>query len=228
MKNLLFLCFLCCAGVLRAQEMPTNKYGLAVVEKEADYMRMVKADTNMLMVNLSHFIPSIAKDIRYATKHNFTKQVLYQHTAIYLRLPAAKALRTVQQELAQHGLGLLIYDAYRPYSVTEKMWEIVPDDRYAADPKKGSGHNRGTAVDLTLIDLKTKKPLPMPTDFDDFSEKAHQDYILQDSTIAKNRALLRNVMEKNGFKGLSTEWWHFYLPNQAQFPLMNIDFRPTK
>lgn len=173
------------------------------------------------LVDLSKFIPHLKLDIRYATPHNFTHQVLYPRAVAYLKLPAAKALKEVQADLEKQGLGLLIYDGYRPFSVTEKMWKIVPDERYAANPAKGSGHNRGIAVDLTLYDLKTGKAVKMPTDFDDFTEKAHQDY-KADSIAAKNRKLLRDTMERHGFTNLTTEWWHFYLKDGHQYPLLNI------
>jgi len=177
------------------------------------------------LVDLEKYIPHIRLDIRYATANNFTHQVLYPRAAAYLKLPAAKALKEVQEELERRGLGLLIFDGYRPFSVTEKMWEIVPDERYAANPAKGSGHNRGIAVDLTLYNLKTGRSLAMPTDFDDFTEKAHQSYPVKDTLVANNRKLLRDIMEKHGFINLTTEWWHFYLKDAQQYPIMNIQFQ---
>jgi D-alanyl-D-alanine dipeptidase len=104
------------------------------------------------------------------------------------------------------------------------MWEIVPDERYAANPAKGSGHNRGIAVDVTLVNLLTGKELAMPTDFDDFSEKAHHDYMHLDSTIIANRKILRDVMEQHGFVALQTEWWHYSLPDPKKYQLMDLDF----
>jgi D-alanyl-D-alanine dipeptidase len=122
------------------------------------------------------------------------------------------------------NLNLKIFDAYQPYSVTEKMWEKVKDDRYAADASKGSGHNRGAAMDLTLIDLKTGKELPMGTGFDNFSDTAHHGFSGLPEEILQNRNLLKSIMEKYGFKQLSTEWWHFYLPNSSSFELLDIPF----
>jgi D-alanyl-D-alanine dipeptidase len=176
------------------------------------------------LVDLQQYIPHIKLDIRYATANNFTHQVLYPRAAAYLKLPAAKALKEVQEELELRGLGLLVFDGYRPFSVTQKMWEIVPDERYAANPAKGSGHNRGVAVDLSLYNLKTGQPLKMPTDFDNFTEMAHQSYPVKDTLVANNRKLLRDVMEKHGFVNLTTEWWHFYLKDAQQYPLLNIPF----
>lgn len=212
------------SGQLSAQKIPVNKYGLAVLSTRQQYDQLVKADSNQLLVNLEKYIPGIKKDVRYATTNNFTKQKLYTRTDIYLRLPAAKALRAVQEALRKKGYGLLIYDAYRPYHVTETMFKIVPNDLYAADPRKGSGHNRGVAIDLSMVNLKTNKPVAMPTDFDDFTTKAHENYTPPDPAMAANRKLLRDAMRQHGFKGSSTEWWHFYLPDYKKYPLMDIFF----
>jgi D-alanyl-D-alanine dipeptidase len=212
------------SGQVSAQKIPVNKYGLTVLSTRQQYDQAVKADSNQLLVNLEKYIPGIKKDVRYATTNNFTKQKLYTRTDIYLRLPAAKALKSVQEALRKKGYGLLIYDAYRPYHVTETMFKIVPNDLYAADPRKGSGHNRGVAIDLSMIDLKTNKPVAMPTDFDDFTTKAHENYTPPNPAMAANRKLLRDTMMQHGFKGSSTEWWHFYLPDYKKYPLMDIFF----
>ncbi|MBW8683959.1 M15 family metallopeptidase [Chitinophaga rhizophila] len=209
---------------VKGQPVPQNKYGLPVVQTTAHYQQLVAADSNQALIDIAAYIPGIRTDIRYATADNFTHQVLYPYAAAYLRLPAARALKAVQEELNRQGLGLLIFDAYRPYSITEKMWEIVPDDRYAANPRNGSGHNRGVAVDLTLVKLQTGQPVAMPTGFDDFTEKAHHAYPVSDTMIAANRQLLRSVMEKHGFLPLTTEWWHYYLKTYKEYPLMDIPF----
>ncbi|MCW3463708.1 M15 family metallopeptidase [Chitinophaga nivalis] len=220
---------LCClllvvCSRLYAQRIPVNKYGLSVITTQQQYQQLIKTDSNQQLVNLEQFIPGIKKDVRYATTQNFTHQQLYTQTTIYLRLPAAKALKAVQTALQKKGYGLLIYDAYRPYHVTETMFRIVPNDLYAADPRKGSGHNRGVAIDLSMVDLKTGKPVAMPTDFDDFTFKAHQNYTPTDPTVTANRKLLRDTMLQHGFKGSRTEWWHYYLPDYKKYPLMDIFF----
>ncbi|HMW27534.1 MAG TPA: M15 family metallopeptidase, partial [Ferruginibacter sp.] len=146
----------------------------------------------------------------------------------YLRKAAADSLLAVQKELNKNGWGLKIFDAYRPYSVTERMWEPVQDDRYAADPRKGSGHNRGIAVDLTIIDLSTKKEFDMGTGFDNFSDTAHHAFTQLPSAVLQNRQLLKKIMEDHGFKALDTEWWHYYLPNSRQYELLDIPFARLK
>jgi D-alanyl-D-alanine dipeptidase len=181
------------------------------------------------MMDIKKYIPSITLDLKYASTKNFMKTKLYPSIkTTFLRKEAAEALHKVQQELKKQGFGLKIFDAYRPYSVTEKMWEPVQDDRYAADPKKGSGHNRGIAVDLTLINLRTKKELNMGTSFDNFSDTAHIDFTNLPTDILQNRMLLKNTMEKYGFKVLDTEWWHFYLPNAKTYELLNVSFKDLK
>ncbi len=126
------------------------------------------------------------------------------------------------------GFGLKIFDAYRPYSVTEKMWEPIKDDRYVADPKKGSGHNRGIAVDLTIINLKTTKELPMGTGYDNFTDTAHQNFTALPKEILVNRNILKSLMEKHGFIALESEWWHYFLPNARDFELLDIPFKKLK
>lgn len=180
------------------------------------------------MVSLTNYLQPLRVDWKYATEDNFTKVVLYRRPGAYLRLPAAKALAAVQHELRQRNLDLKLFDAYRPYTVTRKMWEIVPDERYAANPARGSGHNRGVAVDVSLVDMQTGNELLMPTAFDDFSEKAHHNYAQLNPIAIANRQLLRSVMEKHGFIALETEWWHYYLPTPTKYSLMDLDFRQLK
>lgn len=212
-----------------AQDTVLNKYGLWVIKDVQTYNSTIKYDGNKQMVDIKKLIPNIILDIRYATTKNFMHTKLYPgiHTT-YLRLPAAKALQSVQKELNKIGLGLKIYDAYRPYSVTEKMWEPIKDDRYVANPKSGSGHNRGAAVDVTMIDLKTKKELAMGTGYDNFSDTAHQTFMRLPEIVLSNRDLLKALMEKYGFKTLETEWWHYSLPNAKDFELLDLPFKKLK
>ena len=154
--------FLCTAVGVSAQSNVVNKYGIYVVNDIKLLQKESDADSNKQMVNLLRWIPGITLDLKYATEGNFMHEKMYPslHTT-YLRLPAAKALKKVVAELKNKNLSVKIFDAYRPYSVTQKMWDMVQDNRYAADPAKGSGHNRGVAVDLTLIGVHTKKELAM-------------------------------------------------------------------
>ncbi len=209
-----------------SQRSFTNKYGLVIINTKQDYKKMIAADSSMGMVDLKEIIPGLLLDLKYGSTDNFMQTLLYPGIikTTYLRMPAAMGLQRVQQELATYGLGLKVWDAYRPYAVTEKMWEQVKDDRYAADPKFGSGHNRGIAVDLTLVDLKTGIEKNMGTGFDNFTDTAHSNFTLLPADVLNNRQLLINMMQKNGFKVLDTEWWHFYLPESKKFPLMDLGF----
>jgi len=178
------------------------------------------------MVDLKSAIPSLVMDLRYAGINNFMKERLYPPiTTTWLRKTAVDSLAKVQKQLLKMGLGLKIFDAYRPYSVTEKMWEPVQDDRYAADPKKGSGHNRGIAVDLTIINLKNGSELNMGTGFDNFTDSAHHAFTNLPEEVLQNRLLLKKIMEEHGFKALDTEWWHYFLPDTSSYELMDISFK---
>ncbi|MEO6734365.1 MAG: M15 family metallopeptidase [Ferruginibacter sp.] len=212
-----------------AQDTIVNKYGLQVISSIKGYQASIRDNPGKDMLDLKKLIPSLTIDLKYAGANNFMETKVYPKIkTTYLRKPAAAALAAVQRELKENELGLKIFDAYRPYAVTEKMWELVKDDRYAADPKKGSGHNRGISVDLTIIDLQTKRPLDMGTTFDDFSDTAHHDFQALPKEVLLNRLLLRNIMEKNGFKALETEWWHYSFSNGIQYELLDLSFEQLR
>ncbi len=214
---------------LKAQAIGLNQYGLDIIRNKKDYNNSIRNKPGNEMIDLKKSIAGLAFDFRYATNNNFMGIKLYPATnTTYLRNTAALALGSVQSDLQKNGFGIKIFDAYRPYSITEKMWELVKDDRYAANPKYGSGHNRGIAVDVTIIDLKTKVPLDMGTDFDNFSDTAHHAFKNLSKEILENRLLLKLVMEKYGFKALETEWWHYALPNAAAYQLMDLPLNELK
>jgi zinc D-Ala-D-Ala dipeptidase len=209
-----------------AQAIAANKYGLSVINSREAYLNTVSADSSKRMVELKSMVPGIVYELRYAGKNNFMKRRMYapstRHT--FLRLPAAKALAKVQQKLSALGYGLKIWDAYRPYSVTEKFWDMVKDERYVANPAKGSGHNRGIAVDLTIIELATGKELDMGTGFDNFTDTAHHTFTALGTTVLQNRKLLKESMEAAGFVKFESEWWHYSLPNASGYELLDLPF----
>lgn len=181
------------------------------------------SSTKPEFVDIRSINSRIALDIRYATSNNFTGQKLYAQARCLLRPSTAEKLSQVQIELESQGLGLSVYDCYRPLSVQKMLWKIVSDERYVANPAKGSRHNRGAAVDLTLI-TQTGKVVEMPTQFDDFTERAHRDYDKISPTARKNRRILEVVMRKHGFVPLRTEWWHFDEQGWNQYPIADIPF----
>jgi D-alanyl-D-alanine dipeptidase len=195
-----------------------------------EYAKQVKEFPYKKMIDLRSVMPDIVCDLRYAGLNNFMHRRMYPENTNtpFLRKVAADSLRKVQQELNEKGLGLKIFDAYRPYSVTVKFWELVHDDRYVADPAKGSGHNRGIAIDVTIINLKTGDELKMGTGFDNFTDTAHQTFTNLPEKILQNRFLLRSTMEKYGFIALETEWWHYYLKDGDKLELLDIDFKKLK
>jgi zinc D-Ala-D-Ala dipeptidase len=173
------------------------------------------------LVDIRTVNPNIRLDIRYATTNNFLKRKLYTVAKCALRSSVAQKLALVQTDLEKIGLGLKVYDCYRPFSVTKQMWEFLPDPNYVANPARGSRHNRGAAVDLTLVD-RTGKELEMPTPYDDFTKKAHRDYNGGSAQSRKNRQTLEDAMKKQGFIGISTEWWHFDSEDWQKFAILDV------
>lgn len=161
-------------------------------------------------VRVRDHLPQMLQELPYATDENFTGQRIYEFDEAYLRYSTVKKLQAVCEELAQQGLNLKIWDGFRPVSAQFKLWEVLPDSTYVANPTKGhSSHSRGNTVDVTLVDLNGSE-IEMPTLFDDFSAKADRDYSDVDEIPAANARLLEKVMEKHGFHGYFGEWWHFY------------------
>lgn len=232
-KVLLYCCFwvLSCTHSASSQAVKNvhTEEKPFIITTFTAYTNSIIHNDNKRMVALSKYVTPLFTDWKYATSDNFTGLVLYKNPTAYVRKVIADSLKKVQEELAEKGLSLLFFDAYRPWSVTHKMWQIVPDERYAANPAKGSGHNRGIAVDVTLAKIDSGEKLAMPTPFDEFSEKAHDDYMLLSKEILENRALLKRIMEKHGFSALPTEWWHFSMANsEGRFELLDINFKTLK
>lgn len=178
------------------------------------------------LVDLVAVVPGVKLDIRYATADNFLGVPLYTSARALMQRPAAEALARVQAKLAARGYGLLIHDAYRPWRFTKLFWEATPEDQHAfvADPAKGSKHNRGCAVDLTLRDLKTGKPVEMTGGYDEFSGRSSPDYPGGTSRQRWHRALLRSSMEAEGFAVNEAEWWHFDFRAWDDYPILDVPF----
>jgi zinc D-Ala-D-Ala dipeptidase len=170
--------------------------------------------------------PTIKLDIRYATPNNVTGRVLYSQPRAFLVEDAAQALVKISAKARRKGVGLMIFDAYRPWRVTKALWDATPPEQrgFVANPKEGSRHNRGSAFDLTLYELKTGLALPMPSEFDDFSTRAHRDYVGGTAEERANRALLFSLMDGAGFVGRTDEWWHFDWAEWERYPVMDIPF----
>ncbi|MCO6487790.1 MAG: M15 family metallopeptidase [Phaeodactylibacter sp.] len=158
--------------------------------------------------DLARLDTSIFIDMRYATTDNFVQEKMYECGRCILRPEAARAVAAAHRELQRQGLALKMLDCYRPHPIQWKLWEKVPDRRYVSDPRKGSMHNRGAAVDLTLAD-STGRELPMGTPYDFFGPEAHPSYQALPDSVLANRALLRETMIRHGFRPIRTEWWHY-------------------
>lgn len=182
------------------------------------------------LVELVKLDETLKLDIRYATTNNFVGKIIYKEARAFLQRPAADALVRIHQNLKKQNLGLVIFDGYRPLSATKLFWEVTPADKkkFVANPQKGSRHNRGCAVDLSLFDLKTGANLDMPTEFDDFTEKAAIDYADATDAQKKNREILRKAMESDGFKVYDAEWWHYDFQDCPESRILDEQFSEIK
>ncbi|MDH4090545.1 MAG: M15 family metallopeptidase [Cyclobacteriaceae bacterium] len=199
------------------------RYGLKVTSL-SEYLGTVKTNPEKELIDLAANIPGLVLDIRYATTNNFTGERIYNLARAYARKPVAEALQAIQSELNNQGLGIKIFDAYRPYKATVKFYEVYGDTTYVASPYRGSRHNRGCALDLTVIDLQSGEELKMPTGYDSFKREAWPGTPVRNPEILENRTLLISVMQKHGFKVNSSEWWHFDFVGWQKYEVLDIDF----
>jgi len=175
-------------------------------------------------VDVKSLDTSIIKDIRYATANNFTEQIIYDCPKCWMRYGAAKDFVKAEQEFLSLGFRIKVFDCYRPHSAQYKLWEILPNKNYVANPQRGSIHNRGAAVDMTLVDSLGNE-LDMGTEFDYFGLKAYSVFYGLSDTILKNRQLMWSVMHKYGFKEIKTEWWHLSHYSCMRYPISDISFK---
>jgi D-alanyl-D-alanine dipeptidase len=187
-------------------------------KREADLIELIKLDK------------TIKLDIRYARADNFVGRAVYTEARAFLQKPAAEAVVRVHKKLKKLNLGLMIFDGYRPWSVTKLFWEVTPEEKrkFVANPQVGSRHNRGCAVDLSIYDLKTKRLVDMPSDFDEFTERASPGYQGASEIQTKNRDLLRKLMEAEGFIVNKNEWWHFDYKDWQDYAIYDIAFSEIK
>jgi D-alanyl-D-alanine dipeptidase len=169
---------------------------------------------------------TIKLDVRYATANNLAKRAVYDEARAFLQRPAADALVRAHRALREHGYGLLIFDGYRPWRVTKLFWDVTPPEKreFVADPSKGSKHNRGCAVDLSMYDLRTGREVEMPSAYDEMTQRAYPDYNGGSTDARQRRDLLRRVMEAEGFSVEPNEWWHFNYKDWREYPILDITF----
>jgi len=205
----IYACFVSCAA---KPPVETGDF------KQSDLVELIKLDS------------TIKLDIRYATNNNLVGRPVYTEARAFLQRPAAEALVKINASLKPLGYGLLVFDGYRPWSVTKLFWDITSEEnkKFVADPKKGSRHNRGCAVDLSLYDLKTGKEIVMTGVYDEMSERSYPDYKGGTDEQRKTRDLLRSKMEANGFTVYPYEWWHFDFNGWEKYHIENIPFSKIK
>ena len=182
------------------------------------------------LVELTRLDPTIKLEIRYATTNNLFGTVFYSEPHAFMQRPAAESVVRVNRKLKQSGYGLLVHDAYRPWYVTKVFWDATPDDKkkFVADPSQGSRHNRGCAVDISLYDLKTGKPIEMVSTYDETTDRAYPDYPGGTSLQRWHRDLLRDAMQSEGFTVYTAEWWHFDYKDWQKYRIGNVAFDQIK
>lgn len=212
----LIITFFACQSPSEPTESTTDTKGVIVdttpvavpTSQAPHYLPRFDYDTTQWF-DLKDLDPSIYLDLRYASTNNFVAEVMYDCGRCFLRRDVAKAVIRAHQELREQGYGgLKFFDCYRPRPIQWKLWNKVPDPNYVADPRKGSMHNRGAAVDLTIVDAEGEE-LAMGTDFDFFGPEAHHTFTQHSPSIQSNRDLLKSVMDQQGFRWIRTEWWHY-------------------
>ena len=180
------------------------------------------------LVEVVKLEPTIRLDVRYATTNNFLRRPVYAQARAFLQRPAAEALVRAHQALKARGYGVLLFDGYRPWSVTKIFWDSATEAErkieFVANPRNGSRHNRGCAVDLSLLDLQTGLAVQMPSDYDEFNERAFPNYAGGSPEARAARDLLRKTMEAEGFTVYSAEWWHFDYKDWKHYPILNLPF----
>ena len=175
-------------------------------------------------VHLKDLSPDFVYELKYATPDNFLKQAVYDCGECYLRKSTAEALVKANEAFKQLGYRIKLFDCYRPLSVQKKMWKILPGTHYVANPAKGSKHNRGAAVDLTLVDAQGKE-LNMGTPFDFFGKEAHHTYTQHSKEVLENRKLLKETLDKYNFKSIYSEWWHYEYRPEKQSKVENFEWQ---
>ena len=178
------------------------------------------------LVEVAKLDPTVRLDVRYATANNFMGEVIYESPRVFLQRPVAEALMDAHRQFMEKGYGVVLFDGYRPWYVTKIFWDATPLDKkdFVADPSIGSRHNRGAAVDLSLYDLESGELLPMPSGYDETTERAGIDFAGGDPESTANRDLLISIMRLNGFEPLVNEWWHYDHHSWKSYPIMNARF----
>ncbi|MBU6153546.1 MAG: M15 family metallopeptidase [Bdellovibrionales bacterium] len=178
------------------------------------------------LLELTEAEHGVKLDVRYAREDNFIGRKVYPSPHVFLLDHVAADLLSVHGELQRHGFGILIFDGYRPWSVTKMFWDLSDSNTrsFLANPSDGSSHNRGCAVDLGLFELSSGAFVKMPSDFDEMNEKAYRDYSGGDSAERERRDLLRRIMERNHFDGIKNEWWHYNHSSRKDWPVLNFSF----
>jgi len=193
-------------------------------------MTLLREKPQRDLVDLETFDSALKLDVRYATANNFVGRAVYPFAKAYLQKPVAESLKKASAELRADGFGILVFDGYRPWSVTKLFWDVSGEQarRFLANPERGSIHNRGCAIDCSLYEVATGREVRMPSEFDEMNERAYADFTGGSLEARGRRDLLIRAMERHGFQVLKNEWWHFNHEASPKYPVMDLSFHEVR
>lgn len=216
--------FILILTLISCKNIQPVEYSEELIEKNLNVISKNNSINDSTFVNVLDFNKNFVLDLKYATTDNFLKTKVYDCPKCLLRYKTLKMLLLAQEDFKKLGYSIKLFDCYRPHDVQKKMWTILPDANYVADPAKGSLHNRGGAIDLTLID-KNGKEVDMGTPFDDFTEASAHSYQNLSQEVLENRKLLKTIMEKHGLLAIKSEWWHYNKVVEPQDKISNFKWK---
>lgn len=220
--SLVIVCLLIC--IVSSITLVSCKSSYLNSKKSPVLLDIAKENDSNAFVNLRNYSNDFVFDMKYATADNFLKEKVYPCDECFLRVKTVRALLAANKSFVEKGFKIKLYDCYRPKSIQKKMWKIVPDANFVANPKKGSIHNRGGAVDISLVDLNGQE-LDMGTKFDFFGKEASHKFLNLSEEILTNRKLLKDIMLQNNFKAFDSEWWHYNLNGSNKDEVSNQKWR---
>jgi D-alanyl-D-alanine dipeptidase len=220
MRFIVYAIFFLISFVLVGQE----KSEVVVIRDTVNYLQLIGDDASNELINLEGFVPGLKLDIRYATSNNISGEPLYVKGQAFVRKPVAVSMAIIQDALNRRGLGLKIFDAYRPYAVAEKLAEQLKNSGYAGFSENNTKHSRGASVDVSLISLASGEEIQMPTDYCQNSEATRTNYRNLPDNVRNNREILIQVMQQHGFRVSPDQWWHFDFMGWQAFSLMDLSF----
>ncbi|MDG1136423.1 MAG: M15 family metallopeptidase [Bacteroidales bacterium] len=224
MRQLTIIVFTILPAIFVGQNNYNFNKNLLVISDTSQYLLQLSESSTYELVDIEEYVPGIKLDIKYASPNNLIGERIYPVSKAIVRRPLAESLYKIQKSLNNYGLGLVIFDGYRPYGATVRVYELYKDTNFIASPWQGSHHNRGASVDVSLIDLEYGQEIQMPTGYENYSEASHINYQNLPKNVLDNREILISEMQNNGFKVNPKKWWNFDFIGWQEYDIMDLTF----